>query len=122
MREPYDYQKGIIERSIKRPYTMVNAACGTGKSLIASQTALGKGKPTLIITPKNIMEDFKAELMADGVPEEDIFVFNSVKSHRKGYYEDFSHWLCAMEYAAHKGLTKEVKETEETSDDEEVVF
>ena len=55
MREPYEYQKGIIERSIERPYTMVNAACGTGKSLIASQTALGKGKPTLIITPKNII-------------------------------------------------------------------
>ena len=119
MREPYDYQKGIIERSIERPYTMVNAACGTGKSLIASQTALGKGKPTLIITPKNIMDDFKDELIADGVPEEDIFVFNSVKSHRKNYYEDFSHWLCAMEYAAHKGLIKEVKETD---DNEEVVF
>lgn len=119
MREPYDYQKGIIERSIERPFTMVNAACGTGKSLIASQTALGKGKPTLIITPKNIMEDFKAELMADGVPEEDIFVFNSVKSNRKGYYEDFSHWLCAMEYAVSKGLIKEVKETD---DNEEVVF
>lgn len=119
MRKPYKYQEGIIERSISRPFTMVNAACGTGKSLIASQTALGKGKPTLIITPKNIMEDFKAELMADGVPEEDIFVFNAVKSHKKGYYEDFSHWLCAMEYAASKGLMKEVKETD---DNEEVVF
>ena len=119
MREPYSYQKGIIERSIERPYTMVNAACGTGKSLIASQTALGKGKPTLIITPKNIMEDFKAELMADGVPEEDIFVFNATKSHKNGYYEDFAHWFCAMEYAASKGFIKEV---EETDDNEEVVF
>ena len=36
--------------------------------------------------------------MADGVPEEDIFVFNSVKSHRKGYYEGLQS-LCAMEYA-----------------------
>ena len=119
MREPYDYQKGIIERSINRPYTMVNAACGTGKSLIASQTALGKGKPTLIITPKNIMDDFKAELMADGVPEEDIFVYDVAKSHKDNYYEDFYHWLCAMRYAASKGLTKEV---EETDDNEEVVF
>lgn len=119
MREPYEYQKGIIERSIERPYTMVNAACGTGKSLIASQTALGKGKPTLIITPKNIMEDFKAELMADGVPEEDIFVYNAAKSHKDGYYEDFTHWLCAMKYAISEGLIKEVKETD---DNEEVVF
>ncbi len=119
MREPYDYQKGIIERSIERPYTMVNAACGTGKSLIASQTALGKGKPTLIITPKNIMEDFKAELMADGVPEEDIFVYSAAKSHKSGYYEDFAHWLCTMEYAVSKGLIKEVKETD---DNEEVIF
>ncbi len=119
MRKPYEYQKGIIERSIGRPYTMVNAACGTGKSLIASQTALGKGKPTLIITPKNIMEDFKAELMADGVPEEDIFVFNAIKSHKKGYYEDFSHWLSAMEYIVRKEIEQK---TEETDDNEEVVF
>ena len=118
MRKPFEYQKGIIERSIGRPFTMVNAACGTGKSLIASQTALGKGKPTLIITPKNIMDDFKAELMADGVPEEDIFVFDAAKGHKNNYYEDFAHWLCAMEYAASKGLIKEVEETEE----DKVVF
>lgn len=118
MREPYDYQKGIIERSINRPFTMVNAACGTGKSLIASQTAIGKGKPTLIITPKNIMDDFKAELIADGVPEEDIFVYDAVKSHKNGYYEDFGHWLAAMGYAISTGLVK----PEETDNDEEVVF
>lgn len=119
MREPYEYQKGIIERSIERPYTMVNAACGTGKSLIASQTALGKGKPTLIITPKNIMEDFKAELMADGVPEEDIFVYDAVKSHKKGYYEDFIRWLGAVIYEL-TGYDQEPEE--ETDDNEEVVF
>lgn len=119
MRKPYEYQKGIIERSIERSYTMVNAACGTGKSLIASQTALGKGKPTLIITPKNIMDDFKAELMADGVPEEDIFVYDAAKSHKDGYYEDFSHWLAAIEYVVHKELEQKA---EETDDNEEVVF
>lgn len=119
MRKPYEYQKGIIERSIERPFTMVNAACGTGKSLIASQTALGKGKPTLIITPKNIMDDFKAELIADGVPEEDIFVYDAAKSHKDGYYEDFSHWLCTMEYVARKELEEKA---EETNDDEEVIF
>ena len=119
MRKPYEYQKGIIERSIGRPYTMVNAACGTGKSLIALQTALGKGKPTLIITPKNIMDDFKDELIADGVPEEDIFVYDAAKSHKDGYYEDFSHWLCAMEYIVCKELEEKA---EETNDDEEVVF
>ena len=119
MREPFEYQKGIIERSIGRPYTMVNGACGTGKSLIASQTALGKGKPTLIITHKNIMDYFKDELIADGVPEEDIFVYDAAKSHKEGYYEDFSHWLAAMEYAAHKKLEQKA---EETDDNEEVVF
>ena len=119
MREPYKYQKGIIERSIERPYTMVNAACGTGKSLMASQTAIGKGKPTLIITPKNIMDDFKAELMADGVPEEDIFVFNAAKSHKDGYYEDFLRWLSAMEYVVRKELEQKA---EEIGDNEEVVF
>lgn len=99
MREPYKYQKEIIERASARPYTMVQAACGTGKSLIAGQTAIAKGKPTLIITPKNIMADFKAELMADGVPEEDIFVFDTAQSHKEGYYEALALWLgaCATE-------------------------
>ena len=118
MREPFEYQKGIIERSIGRPYTMVNAACGTGKSLIASQTALGKGKSTLIITPKNIMDDFKDELIADGVPEEDIFVYDAVKSHKKGYYEAFLQWLGCVLYEQ----TGYDKEPEETEDYEEVVF
>lgn len=118
MRKPYEYQKGIIERSIGRPYTMVNAACGTGKSLIASQTALGKGKPTLIITPKNIMADFKDELIADGVPEEDIFVYDAAKSHKDGYYRDFLEWLGCVIYEQ----TGYDKETEETNDDEEVIF
>ena len=118
MRKPFEYQKGIIERSIGRPYTMVNAACGTGKSLIASQTALGKGKPTLIITPKNIMDDFKDELIADGVPEEDIFVYDAVKSHKDGYYRAFLEWLGCVVYEQ----TGYDKEPEETDDDEEVVF
>ena len=118
MREPYEYQKGIIERSIERPYTMVNAACGTGKSLIASQTALGKGKPTLIITPKNIMEDFKAELMADGVPEEDIFVYNAAKSHKDGYYEAFLQWLGYVIYEQ----TGYDHEPDEEAEQNEVVF
>ena len=118
MRKPYEYQKGIIERSIERPYTMVNAACGTGKSLIASQTALGKGKPTLIITPKNIMEDFKAELMADGVPEEDIFVYNTAKSHKDGYYEAFLQWLGCVIYEQ----TDYDHEPDEEAEENEVVF
>lgn len=120
MREPYEYQKGIIERSINRPFTMVNAACGTGKSLIASQTAIGKGKPTLIITPKNIMDDFVDELKADGVPEEDIFVYDAAKSHKNGYFEDFSRWLGAVDYALTKGLIK--PEDIELPDEDTVIF
>lgn len=111
MREPYKYQKKIIDASVGRPYTMVQAACGTGKSLIAGQTAIRKGKPTLIITPKNIMDDFKAELMADGVPEEDIFVYNAIKSHKDGYYEALREWLMAGQQAE-----------ENSEEEEDIVF
>lgn len=117
MRKPYEYQKKIIERSIGRPYTMVQAACGTGKSLIAGQTAIGKGKTTLIITPKNIMDDFKDELIADGVKPENIFVYRASESHAENYYEDFYHWLCAMEYAVEKGFIQPAE-----TEDEEVIF
>ena len=93
MREPWKYQKPIIERSVRRKFTMVEAACGTGKSLMASQTALGKGKTTLIITPKNVVDDFKAELIADGVDEKDIWVYDALESHKKGYYEALEAFL-----------------------------
>lgn len=118
MREPFEYQKGIIERSVDREYTMVQAACGTGKSLISGQTAIRKGRPTLIITPKNIVDDFKAELMADGVPEEDIFIYRAADSHKDGYYEAFLQWLGCVVYEQ----TGYDKESEETEDNEEVVF
>jgi superfamily II DNA or RNA helicase len=111
MREPYEYQKKIIDASVKRPFTMVQAACGTGKSLIAGQTAIRKGKPTLIITPKNIMEDFKAELMADGVPEKDIFVYSAAESHKEGYYEALEAWL-----------KESIRKVENSEEEEDIVF
>ena len=119
MREPFEYQKGIIDRSVDRPFTMVQAACGTGKSLISGQTAIRKGKPTLIITPKNIMDDFKAELMADGVPEEDIFVYRTAESHKDGYYTNFAHWLGAMVYVL---SNPDTESEEEDVESDEVVF
>jgi superfamily II DNA or RNA helicase len=111
MREPYKYQKKIIDASVERPYTMVQAACGTGKSLIAGQTAIRKGKPTLIITPKNIMDDFKAELMADGVPEKDIFVYSAAESHKEGYYEALEAWL-----------KEGIRKAENSEEEEDIVF
>ena len=119
MREPYKYQKEIIERASARPYTMVQAACGTGESLISGQTAIRKGRPTLIITPKNIMDDFKDELIADGVPPEDIFVFDAVKSHKDGYYEALTKWLGGM-----AEQSQPVAEAETNTEDlgEEVIF
>ncbi len=111
MREPYKYQKKIIDASVERPFTMVQAACGTGKSLIAGQTAIRKGKPTLIITPKNIMEDFKAELMADGVPEKDIFVYSAAESHKEGYYEALEAWL-----------KESIRKVENNEEEEDIVF
>ena len=111
MRKPYEYQKKIIEASVNRPYTMVQAACGTGKSLISGQTAILKGKPTLIITPKNIMDDFKDELIADGVPKEDIFVYSAAKSHKEGYYEALEAWL-----------KESVSKVENSKEEEDIVF
>ena len=93
MRKPYKYQEQPIETGIKSKNIMIQSACGTGKSLMAIHIALGKGKPTLIITPKNITKDFKAELIADGVPEEDIWLYDSGEASKKNYFEDFTKWL-----------------------------
>lgn len=120
MREPFEYQKGIIDRSVDREFTMVQAACGTGKSLISGQTAIRKGRQTLIITPKNIVDDFKAELMADGVPEEDIFVFNAAKSHKDNYYKNFIAWLGGIEHTLDSCEREE--ESEDSTINEEIIF
>ena len=119
MRKPYKYQEGIIERSVEREYTMVQAACGTGKSLISAQTAIRKGRHTLIITPKNVMDDFKDELIADGVPEEDIFVYRAADSHKNGYFEAIAKWLGNSLHELN-GSSQE-PEAEEDSD-EQVIF
>lgn len=95
MRKPYKYQEKAIKEGIESKATLIDAACGTGKSLMASQIAIGKGKPTIIITPKNIVSDFVDELKADGVDEKDIWVY-SAEAKRKGgeaYFEAFMKWL-----------------------------
>lgn len=119
MREPFKYQKEIIDRAADLPYMMVQADCGTGKSLISGQTAIRKGKNTLIITPKNIMDDFKAELIADGVPEEDIFVYDVYKSHKDGYFEAFAKWLGGV---AAQTVEKAIQEEIEEEFDDDVIF
>lgn len=95
MRKPYKYQEDPITQGINAKAHMIEADCGTGKSLMAAQIALGKGLPTLIITPKNIVDDFKSELLADGVAEEDIWVYDS-ENRRKdedAYLAQFIQWL-----------------------------
>ena len=91
MREPRDYQKRIIDRFKDSEYFMLDASCGTGKTLTAIHIAEHKQRPTMVIAPKNLMGTLKEELMADGVKEEDIFVYDASRKDKD--YEKFLAWL-----------------------------
>lgn len=91
MRTPRDYQKRIIERFKDSEYFMLDASCGTGKTLTAIHIAEHKQRPTMVIAPKNLMGTWKEELMADGVKEEDIFIYDASRKDKD--YEKFLEWL-----------------------------
>lgn len=91
MRTPREYQKKIIDRMKDLPYMMIDASCGTGKTLTAIHIAEHKQKPTMVIAPKNLMGTWREELLADGVREEDIFVYDASRKDKD--YEKFKEWL-----------------------------
>lgn len=84
MRELFNHQKEAFEKIKDMKYAMANMACGTGKTCLADAIALHKGKATLIITPKAVLSSWKEELMTDGVPEEDIWVYTAEDKRKIG--------------------------------------
>lgn len=91
MRQPRPYQKEIIDRFKDSPYFMLDASCGTGKTLTAIHIAEHKQLPTMVICPKNLMSTWKDELLKEGVREEDIFVYDA--SRKEKDRESFKEWL-----------------------------
>lgn len=68
---------------------------GGGKSLAAAVIALKKMLPTIVIAPKHLCGQWREELLAQGVANEDIFVYNQTARTKEGeaYMKKFLEWL-----------------------------
>lgn len=92
MRTPRPYQQKMINKLKDLPYMMIDASCGTGKTLTAIHIAEHKQLPTMVIAPKNnLIDTWKSELLAEGVDEKDIFVYDASRKDKD--YEKFKEWL-----------------------------
>lgn len=91
MRTPRPYQQKMIDKLKDLPYMMIDASCGTGKTLTAIHIAEHKQLPTMVIAPKNLMGTWKDELLAEGVDEKDIFVYDASRKDKD--YDKFLEWL-----------------------------
>lgn len=91
MRTPYKYQKDVIDRMKDMPYMMIDASCGTGKTLMAIHIAKMKNLPVLVIAPKNLRSTWVDELKEDG--ETDVFVYDASMKNDVKKKKEFMEWL-----------------------------
>lgn len=92
MRTPRKYQKEVIDKLKDLPYMMIDASCGTGKTLMAIHIAKAKGLPVMVIAPKNLVRTtWVEELKADG--ENDVFVYDASMKNDENKKKEFMEWL-----------------------------
>jgi superfamily II DNA or RNA helicase len=93
--ELYQWQKDVFEKAKDMVYFLANICCGGGKTLLAILVSLYKNIPVIVIAPKRLCDQWKEELMENGVAEEDIFVYNQVEysSNKESYIKAAEAWL-----------------------------
>lgn len=88
----WKHQDVAIERFTDAEFFGLLFDCGTGKTHTAIEIAKKKKRNNTIVAPKNLMKQWKDALIASGVKEEDIFVYNAQKLKTKkgrAYFESF---------------------------------
>ena len=96
MKQLYSWQDKANETFKDAKAFLLEAACGTGKTLAAIKIALAKMLPVIVITPGHTLCDqWKNELIENGVDENDIWVYSKPEEtkHEKEYKAAFEGWL-----------------------------
>lgn len=91
MRKPYKYQQEVIDKMKDLPYMMIDASCGTGKTLMAIHIAKAKNLPVMVICPKNLRHTWVEELQADD--ENDVFVYDASMKNDADKKREFMEWM-----------------------------
>ena len=94
MKNPYQWQKEAIAAKRDREFFMLNASCGLGKTYTFIEIIRYNKNPKIIIAPKNICPQWKDELMDEGIPEKDIWVFDQPTMSKRPveYKQAFANW------------------------------
>jgi len=101
MHKPYEWQDKAFTRFLKELAFMLNAHCGTGKTLAATRIAIGKMLPTIVIAPGHALcNQWKEALIENGVDERDIWVYKKTEETKQGaeYARRFDEWLLDHRY------------------------
>lgn len=93
-KEPYAWQKNAIQSKRLAEFFMLNASCGLGKTFALIEIIKMHSNPKIIIAPKNLCNQWKDELIEEGIEAEGIWVFDqpTMSRNKERYQHEFVEW------------------------------
>lgn len=94
MKTPYEWQKKAIKEKRNKEFFMLNCSCGLGKTYTFIEIIREHKSAKLIIAPKNICNQWKDELIDEGIDGKKIWVFDQPTMSKRPveYKQHFVHW------------------------------
>ena len=91
----YKWQVEAIKRFARERISAIIADCGTGKTRAGIRLALAKCLPVIIITPKNVTDEWVNEIRELVGEDEKVWVYDAPTEHKdpEGYRKRFIEWL-----------------------------
>ena len=87
-KQPYQWQQKAFDLFKDLKAFMLNVCCGGGKTAAAIWIGIYKLLPVIVIAPKALCDQWRDDLIDEGVPERNIFVFSQPDySKNKSQYE-----------------------------------
>jgi hypothetical protein len=95
MNGDYSWQEKFAKRFSKASISAIIAGCGTGKTRATIRLAILKHIPVIVITPKNVMKEWRDEILKVAGPNEKIWVYDMPTEHKDyaAYHQAFAKWL-----------------------------
>jgi len=94
MKKPYEWQSKAIKDKKNKEFFMLNCSCGLGKTYTFIEIIREHESAKLIIAPKNICNQWKNELVDEGIDEKVIWVFDQPTMSKRPteYQQQFIQW------------------------------
>jgi len=95
MKIPYKWQKKAIKEKKNKEFFMLNCSCGLGKTYTFIELIRDHKNAKIIIAPKNICEQWRNELIDEGIEPKSIWVYDQPEASKKPveYKQRFTNWV-----------------------------